>query len=66
MLDDVKRMTITDNVIYGRKPKAFAFQNNATEAVVAHNVIGPGIDYEVGMDESSQAGYQGPEVGGRP
>lgn len=66
MLDDIRGMMITDNAIYGRKPKAFAFQNNSTHAVVARNVIGPGIDYEVGMDESSKVGYQGPAVGGKP
>lgn len=66
MLDDIRHMTITGNELHGEKAKAFAFQNNSTHAVVANNVLGPKIDYAVGMDESSKPGYRGPDVGGRP
>lgn len=66
MIDDVSRVEATDNEIEGAKPKAFAFQNRSTNALVNHNTIGDGIDYEVGMDETSKPGYQGPDVGGKP
>ncbi|GAA5163769.1 hypothetical protein GCM10023321_51130 [Pseudonocardia eucalypti] len=66
MLDDIKRMTITRNEVYTKGPKAWAFQNNSTFGLIKDNVIGPDVEYEVGMDDSSKLGYRGPEVGGIP
>ncbi|HEX4252061.1 MAG TPA: hypothetical protein VH008_29665 [Pseudonocardia sp.] len=65
-IDDVQGMKVTGNTITGKPDKAFSFQNKATGAVVAANKIAAGIGYQVGMDSSSQAGYQGPSVGGEP
>jgi hypothetical protein len=65
-IDDVQGMKVTGNTVTGKPDKAFSFQNKATGAVVAANKIAAGIGYQVGMDSSSQVGYQGPSVGGEP
>jgi hypothetical protein len=65
-IDDVQGMKVTGNTVTGKPDKAFSFQNKATGAVVAANKIAAGIGYQVGMDSSSQSGYQGPSVGGEP
>jgi hypothetical protein len=65
-VDDVRGVTVTGNEITGFSPKAFAFANKSTGARVFGNKIDAGIDYEVGMDDSSRPGYHGPEVGGDP
>jgi hypothetical protein len=65
-IDDVQRVTITNNIILGDKPMAFSFQNHATEASVADNQIAATLKYLVGMDPSSRAGYRGPAPGGKP
>jgi hypothetical protein len=65
-IDDVQGVKVTGNTITGKPDKAFSFQNKATGAVVAANKIAAGIGYQVGMDSSSQSGYQGPSVGGEP
>jgi hypothetical protein len=66
MVDDVQGMTVVGNDITSRINHAFAFQNNATGAVVKDNKIGGNIKFEVGMDDTSEPGYQGPTVGGAP
>jgi hypothetical protein len=66
MVDDVQGMTVVGNDITSRINHAFAFQNNATGAVVQDNKIGGNIKFEVGMDDTSEPGYQGPRVGGAP
>ena len=65
-IDDVQNVVVTGNEITGFSPKAFAFANKSTGARVFGNRIDTGIDYEVGMDDSSRPGYHGPEVGGDP
>jgi hypothetical protein len=65
-VDDVSNVTVTNNQIVGAITKAFAFQNESTGATVRDNEINAGIGYEVGMDESSQDRYQGPNPGGAP
>lgn len=65
-LDDISDVTITNNEIVGKITKAFALQNEATGALVRDNKIGPGVGFEVGMDDSSEDGYDGPEPGGGP
>jgi hypothetical protein len=64
-LDDVQNATITNNVVE-RVNHAWALRNNSTGAKIAGNTIAPGTPYEVGMDESSKVGYQGPPAGGTP
>jgi hypothetical protein len=64
-LNDVQSATISGNVVEG-PDHAWSLQNNSTGAKVAGNTIAPGTAYEVGMDDSSKAGYQGPSVGGAP
>ncbi|HEY2206895.1 MAG TPA: right-handed parallel beta-helix repeat-containing protein [Pseudonocardia sp.] len=65
-LDDIGDATVTGNQIVGDVDKAFSFQNNSTGARVAQNQIAPQIRYEVGMDDSSEDGYNGPTPGGAP
>ncbi|NMI00218.1 right-handed parallel beta-helix repeat-containing protein [Pseudonocardia acidicola] len=65
-MDDVQNVTLTGNDIVGRQSHAFAFQNQVVNAHVGNNTIGPDIRYEVGIDDSSMQGYQGPPPGGAP
>jgi parallel beta helix pectate lyase-like protein len=66
MIDDVQNVVVTFNSVTGGNEKAFAFANKSTGAKVSSNVVARGIGYAVGMDSSSQQGYQGPPVGGKP
>ncbi|WP_051580602.1 right-handed parallel beta-helix repeat-containing protein [Pseudonocardia acaciae] len=63
--DDVSNITASGNQIVGKLDKAFAFQNNSTGAKVGANRV-ERAGYEVGIDDSSQSGYQGPQPGGGP
>jgi hypothetical protein len=66
-IDDVQNLTITNNEIAGQTlDHAFALQNQSTGAKVSGNKLNPAINFEVGADDSSKPGYQGPEVGGSP
>lgn len=65
-LDDVTNAQVINNDIVGKVNKAFSFQNDSTGAKVSGNRIAPSIKYEVGIDESSEDGYDGPEPGGGP
>ncbi|HEX4361990.1 MAG TPA: hypothetical protein VH141_30950 [Pseudonocardia sp.] len=65
-IDDVQNLTITGNEIAGDINHAFALQNLTTGAKVSGNKLNPAIHYEVGMDDSSKPGYQGPPSGGNP
>ena len=64
--DDVDNVTITGNEIVGKIDKAFSFANDSFGAKISGNRLNPGIGYEVGMDDSSKRGYQGPRPGGGP
>ena len=65
LADDVRNMVITGNQVVGRINHAWAFQNQSTSGVVRDNQV-RSVKYEVGMDSSSEEGYQGPEAGGAP
>jgi hypothetical protein len=65
LFDDVRHAVLAGNEIVGDINHAFALQNKATDAVVNGNKA-RSVRYEVGMDRSSRAGYQGPEPGGAP
>lgn len=65
-LDDVSNAQVISNEVVGDVDKAFSFQNESTGAKVSANKIASHIGYEVGMDDSSQDGYQGPNPGGGP
>jgi hypothetical protein len=66
-IDDVQNLTITNNEIAGNTlDHAFALQNMSTGAKVSGNKLNPAIGFEVGADDSSKPGYQGPEIGGNP
>jgi hypothetical protein len=65
-IDDVQNLTITNNDIEGNNDHAFALQNLTTGAKVSGNKLNPAIHFEVGMDDSSAPGYQGPPSGGNP
>jgi hypothetical protein len=66
MVDDVPNMVITNNEIAGNNMKAFALDNKSTGARISGNRLGPGIGFEVGIDNSSRSGYLGPASGGQP
>ncbi|MDT7691663.1 MAG: hypothetical protein QOI75_1030 [Pseudonocardiales bacterium] len=65
-IDDVQNLTITNNDLEGDNDHAFALQNMSTGAKVSGNKLNPAIHFEVGMDDSSAPGYQGPPSGGNP
>lgn len=64
--DDIENVTVTGNKIVGELDKAFSFTNKSFGAKVSRNTLGPDIGYQVGMDDSSKRGYQGPKPGGGP
>ncbi len=64
--DDIGKVTLTGNEIVGKIAKAFSFQNDSVGAKIGGNKIGSGVGYEVGMDDSSESDYEGPEPGGKP
>jgi len=64
-LNDVQNVTITGNQVEGPN-HAWSLENHSTGAKIADNTIAPGSKYEVGMDNTSNTGYQGPTVGGTP
>ncbi|HEY2205404.1 MAG TPA: hypothetical protein VGH99_13115 [Pseudonocardia sp.] len=65
LADDIKHMVITGNQVVGRINHAWALQNESTDAEIRDNQV-RSVKYEVGMDDSSEDGYQGPESGGGP
>ncbi|MBO0882772.1 MAG: hypothetical protein J2P17_21050 [Mycobacterium sp.] len=65
-IDGIQDVTIAHNQLTGQKDMAFSFQDMATGGHVTDNTIAPEIDHEVGMDNSSKAGYRGPEARGGP
>jgi hypothetical protein len=66
-IDDVQNLTIKNNNIVGATlDHAFALQNESTGARVNGNRLNPAISFQVGMDDSSEPGYQGPPIGGNP
>lgn len=64
--DDISQVTLTGNTVAGKTDKAFALQNKSVRATIRDNKIGPKVGFEVGMDDSSERGYNGPEPGGDP
>ena len=66
MIEDVQYCTITGNEFAASPNHAIGLAIGSTHANVSGNKVSPGIKYEVGIDESSREGYQGPEPGGAP
>jgi len=66
MFEDVQNAIITDNEFAGATHHAIGLAIGSTGAKVSGNKLNPEIGYEVGIDESSMAGYEGPEPGGEP
>ncbi len=66
MIEDVQNVVVRNNQIAGTVGKAFAFDIGSTGAIVSGNRMLARVGYEVGMDDSSRAGYQGPPPGGGP
>jgi hypothetical protein len=64
--DDVSNVTLTGNTIDGHVEKAFSLQNKSVRATIRDNKVSSNVRYEVGMDDSSERGYNGPEPGGDP
>jgi hypothetical protein len=65
-VDDISNVTVVGNQIVGDVDKAFSFQNESTGAKVSDNQVASGIGYEVGIDDTSEQDYRGPEPGGGP
>ncbi|MBU3864354.1 right-handed parallel beta-helix repeat-containing protein [Streptomyces sp. 4503] len=66
MFEDVQNATITGNVFAAPTDHAIGLAYHSTGARVDGNTRHSGIRYEVGIDDSSRAGYRGPEPGGLP
>ena len=64
--DDISDVTLTGNTVVGKIDKAFSLQNNSTNATIRDNTIGPKVGFQVGMDDSSEEGYNGPKPEGAP
>ena len=65
LLDDISNAVISGNQVVGDIRKAFALQNHSTGAVIKDNRV-DSVGFEVGLDDSSKPGYQGPTPGGAP
>ncbi|HZE40071.1 MAG TPA: right-handed parallel beta-helix repeat-containing protein [Stackebrandtia sp.] len=61
MFEDVQNATISDNQFTGNTDHAIGLAIGSTGARVSGNTLDDGIECEVGIDESSREGYQGPE-----
>jgi hypothetical protein len=66
MFEDVQNATITGNIFAAAPHHAIGLAIGSTGAHVSSNDVSPRIRYEVGIDESSLPGYEGPEPGGAP
>ncbi|GAA5151682.1 hypothetical protein GCM10023321_19120 [Pseudonocardia eucalypti] len=65
-IDDARNVVFTGNELAGPIHHAIALQNRSTGAKVSGNKLNPAVQFEVGMDDSSRPGYQGPVPGGAP
>lgn len=65
-VNDFENVTIANNQIVGEVTKAFSFDNGSTGALVRDNQLNPAIQFAVGMSDSSEEGYRGPEPDGGP
>jgi hypothetical protein len=67
MIESVQNVTVRNNLFRSAKAdKAIGLDVGSTGARVAANVLGTGIDHEIGMDRTSRRGYQGPPPKGGP
>ncbi|MFE9005973.1 hypothetical protein ACFYOY_28195 [Streptomyces sp. NPDC007875] len=66
MFEDVQNATITGNEFAAPTDHAIGLARHSTGARVDGNTLHSGIRYEVGIDDSSRAGYRGPEPGRLP
>lgn len=66
MFEDVQDVVIENNTFAGPTHHAIGLAIGSTGARVSGNELNPEIGYEVGIDDSSLPGYEGPEPGGQP
>lgn len=66
MIEDVQNCVIEQNEFAAAPDHAIGLAIGSTGAKVRGNKVSPEINYEVGIDESSMEGYEGPEPGGEP
>jgi polygalacturonase len=66
MFEDIQNATITGNTFAAAPDHAIGLALASTGAHVGGSEVSPRIRYEVGIDESSRPGYEGPEAGGAP
>jgi len=60
-----RQVSVIGHEIVSPALKAFLLQNKSTDGHVDRSKLTPDIDHELGMDDSSIAGYQCPEPGGQ-
>jgi hypothetical protein len=66
MIEAVQDVTIRNNLFRGKGDKAIGLDIGSTGARVRANLLGAGIDHEIGMDTTSKKGYVGPRPQGGP
>jgi hypothetical protein len=66
MIEAVQNVTIRNNLFNGKGDKAIGLDIGSTGAKVSANIVAGGIGHEIGMDETSRKGYQGPQPQGGP
>ncbi|HEX4249392.1 MAG TPA: right-handed parallel beta-helix repeat-containing protein, partial [Pseudonocardia sp.] len=66
MIEAVQNVTIRNNLFNGKGDKAIGLDIGSTGAKVSANIVTAGIGHEIGMDETSKKGYQGPQPQGGP
>ncbi|MCU1653262.1 MAG: hypothetical protein JWQ60_4411, partial [Pseudonocardia sp.] len=66
MIEAVQNVTIRNNAFNGKGDKAIGLDIGSTGAKVGANLLAGGIGHEIGMDDTSKKGYQGPQPQGGP
>jgi hypothetical protein len=61
MIEDIQDAVIADNEFVGSTDRAIGLAINSTGAHVSGSKLDPAIECEVGIDDSSREGYEGPE-----
>lgn len=61
MIEDIQDAVIADNEFVGSTDRAIGLAINSTGAHVSGSKLDEGIECEVGIDDSSRDGYEGPE-----
>ena len=66
MIEDIQHLTVTGNTFAASPDKAIGLDLHSTDAHIGKNKLSPTIECDVGIDDSSRPGYQGPKPGCAP